>query len=291
MSLLAENYQNADQDKIIDFKASFQNYWIDLFLTLVLIGVWVVIHLVYTPVPRFFVERDSELSYPYEPKEDVSDTSLILISVVAPFVIIYICQIIFKFALKADVKEKRGLDFLLSGVSFLSAQAMTFIFSDLLKSFVGRKRPNFFAYCNYKGYRDALASGNFTAYIASTTPGVPGSMNYCLETDQSLLSDSGTSFPSLHASACFCGLLYAGFFIVYLFSITYKKQQSTIKLTIVSFFWSVAAIIAATRPLQYWHFFDDIVCGACIGAFFAALVFSLSYSPTLDLLFSSSNNS
>ena len=39
------------------------------------------------------------------------------------------------------------------------------------KTFCGRKRPNFFALCNYKGYKTALATGNFTYYNSVTVAG------------------------------------------------------------------------------------------------------------------------
>lgn len=44
------------------------------------------------------------------------------------------------------------------------ALGITLFLTSLSKVFFGRHRPNFYAMCNYKGYRDAVASGDFTAY-------------------------------------------------------------------------------------------------------------------------------
>lgn len=72
--------------------------------------------------------------------------------------------------------------------------------TEFLKVFEGRKRPNFYAMCNYHGYRDALTSGNYDAYLAATEPGRPGSMANCLETD--IVGLLCISFPNLYRKSC-----------------------------------------------------------------------------------------
>ena len=70
------------------------------------------------------------------------------------------------------------------------ALLLALLVTEFLKLFVGRKRPSFFAMCDYQGYRSALAQDNFTAYLALTAPGRPGNLTLCRETDQVRLSVS-----------------------------------------------------------------------------------------------------
>jgi len=77
-----------------------------------------------------------------------------------------------------------------------------------VKSFVGRLRPNFFAACDFKGYRAALVSGDFTAYLAATVPGAVGDPTHC-EASMKETLEASLSFPSGHAALAFAGMTYA----------------------------------------------------------------------------------
>lgn len=64
-------------------------------------------------------------------------------------------------------------------LAFNQATAVTLLVTTLAKGYVGSLRPNAFALCNYKGYRDALASSNLTQYDALTEFGRVGHMTDC----------------------------------------------------------------------------------------------------------------
>eukprot|EP01127_Copromyxa_protea_P001756 TRINITY_DN1167_c0_g1_i4.p1 TRINITY_DN1167_c0_g1~~TRINITY_DN1167_c0_g1_i4.p1 ORF type:complete len:230 (-),score=16.88 TRINITY_DN1167_c0_g1_i4:94-783(-) len=162
-------------------------------------------------------------------------------------------------------------------LAFLEALGICILVTDSLKVFEGRKRPNFFAMCNYKGYRDALESGNWDTYLAQTTPGVSGNMTHCLETDQAILRDSQYSFPSGHSSTIWCGFTFLAQTVLYL-AHRYSPDNSMGKGIVGLLFFAVAAVVAGTRPRDYWHNFDDVLAGSIIGAASASLAFSINYS-------------
>jgi len=158
---------------------------------------------------------------------------------------------------------------------------MTFSLTEFIKNFVGRKRPNFFAMCNYHGYRDSLQTNNFTYYNSMTTPGIPGNLTNCLETDISILKDSQYSFPSGHSASAFCALVFCGLILTNTLHNWSKKHNMLKGLIICIFVWS-AVMVAGTRPRDYWHNFDDILCGAAIGSTMAILAFYLNYGTDVD---------
>jgi len=170
------------------------------------------------------------------------------------------------------------MNLFLSQLAFVEAMGMQFFLVEFLKAFLGRKRPNFFALCNYKGYRDTFLSGNYTHYFAETIPGVRGSISNCL--DHSVLSDAQKSFPSGHAGTVFSGFGFLGLFLLYLFnSISEKHNMLKGFISFVVFF--VAVFISATRPRDYWHNYEDILAGAVIGFACAVFAFMLNFGNSI----------
>jgi len=243
-----------------------------------------------SPFDRFFVERDPALSYPYSPNQSVSVPVLIVVAVIVPMIIVFISQILF------HTTKKRMRTFLDHPIStyteniFMPHLAMiqSVIFSIfitlVLKSYVGRLRPNFFAMCNYKGYRNALISGNFTAYDNLTVSGAVGSLSHCWETDSSVVHEAQYSFPSGHASLAFSGLIYLSLFLYHITPHSFKFQNSsirirvmTVKVFILLILFMAAALIAGSRTRDYWHNFDDIFAGSALGCGCALLSFWLNY--------------
>jgi len=178
--------------------------------------------------------------------------------------------------------DSRVLDPILGILAFIESMAMTIAFTEFLKNFVGRKRPNFFAMCNYRGYRDAVTSGNFTSYNTLTTYGALGNMENCLETDPSILADSQYSFPSGHSSSSFCALVFCALVAMNTLKHWSRRHNMLKGIMVCLFIWS-AAVIAGTRPRDYWHNFDDILAGAVIGTVMAVFVFYLNYIAELEL--------
>lgn len=157
------------------------------------------------PYDRFFVERDPTLSYPYIPanQNEIPAWSLVFFvinqfsfflknsltqsnqkAILIPCLSILLVQLArwkFSFFDKFEATPMNS-HLLLPYFTLAESLALAFLVTNVVKVFVGRKRPNFFAFCNYKGYRDALQSGNFTLYDSLTVAGHPGSLEYCLNT-------------------------------------------------------------------------------------------------------------
>eukprot|EP01125_Pyxidicula_operculata_P013620 TRINITY_DN4518_c0_g1_i1.p1 TRINITY_DN4518_c0_g1~~TRINITY_DN4518_c0_g1_i1.p1 ORF type:complete len:201 (-),score=22.45 TRINITY_DN4518_c0_g1_i1:423-1025(-) len=174
-----------------DVKERIKRHIIDILILGVLVVFFILSHEVYEPYNRFFVERDPTLSYPYEigSEEAVSSVLAGILAIPVPMFLIFLLQIFARFALKVRTIDTRVLDFIHVQLAFLHAIGMAQVIVEFLKGFVGRKRPNFFAMCNYYGYRDALAAmklnpDNMThPYWSLTVPGKIGNISNCYETD------------------------------------------------------------------------------------------------------------
>jgi len=244
-----------------------------LAIILTIIGIEIDNHV--EPYHAYFVERDPSLSYPFM-KPAISDGTLIVISLVIPFVIILALQLSTKF-LKYE-HEQKLLDFFVSQAGLIQSFGITFFLSNALKLIFGRKRPNFFAYCDYKGFRTAMSTGNFTDYNSQTIPGNPGSEMYC-SADLGDLLDSQFSFPSSHSSLSFAGLGYLSYFIHMLF-FTHRTKKDWFHLKTIVFIFPLfsAVVVCATRTRDYYHNFDDILAGAVLGFLIASFIFYINYS-------------
>jgi phosphatidate phosphatase len=223
---------------------------------------------------RFFVERDPALSYPLVPCE-VGAKGVIVIAMLMPSAILAVLQASGFFQ---SVPAKRtslfSRIFSLQGPFWL-AMALQYAVLVIMKKFVGRLRPNFFAMCDYQGYR-AAAAGDHDAmerYLSATHPGKIGHGTSC----NSSISDTHLSFPSGHSSVAFSGL---GFLALCLFSIAKRKGASrAVQNSVLLVPLAVAIWIGSTRIRCYRHNTDDVAVGALIGLVSAKWIFSRYVTP------------
>jgi len=231
------------------------------------------------PYNRFFLERDASLSYPWVQAEEVPVSLLAVVSVVLPFILIVITQISIFGSLKKFKEVDRPSStythyIFMAWLSLAEACGINMFLTQAIKIFCGRKRPNFFAMCNYKGYRTALLTNNFTDYNANTVDGAIGSMKNCLETDIATLNESQFSFPSGHSSLIFAGLTLLCLYWLHVVPRHFMKGQFgtpspvrflPIKMSCMIALMISASFVAGTRTRDYWHNFDDILAGAVLG--------------------------
>jgi len=257
---------------------------------------------------QFFVERDPSLSYPYL-DSTVSNEALAAMSTLLPLACIVLSvSARVKFSptrvghapgsaglpgpLSEDADPKsdpvfasrvdavRALVFEI--ICYCQALSLTMVTYNACKSFVGRLRPNFFAACDYKGYKHAMSTGNYADYLAATTPGAPGDLTHC-RAARADVDEASLSFPSGHAGLSFVAATWSTMALIRALSVErhYLGKTSTDVLRmsnapIVSAARAAACLpmafavyVACTRVVDYKHRPADVIAGALIGAAFA----------------------
>lgn len=229
-------------------------------LFLILYGFGVTIAKLPTPIP--FMERDPTISYAYVRPATVPTWLLAIISVAIPLVIVGAMEVVLARRRKGFTRgwATRAL---LVALVLAEAMGITLAITNTIKVGTGRWRPNALAYCNYKGYRDALASGNLTTYLAVTNPTAFGDISFCLASEADV-SEAQASFPSGHASISFAGMTYLALYWRFYFRMLPRTLLSLSGLLFSSPF-VVAAWVAITRVRDRFHNPDDIFLGAAIG--------------------------
>jgi diacylglycerol diphosphate phosphatase/phosphatidate phosphatase len=214
-------------------------------LILILIGIEQV-----QPHHRYINAADPTINYPLMAQEVPMWLLVVLVGVVP------VCIIIGIFVLqRRSDHAKRELYYVLFGWAY--SMVLTVIMTDFMKRVSGRPRPNFVQLAGYQ------PDGAFTA---STTH----------------VSDAFQSFPSGHTSSAFSGYLS-----LYLFRLCFTSNFQTRELAQtyhVNQGWKtvlcllpigLAIWIGLTRIVDYWHNFDDVSIGACIGLTVCVLTFHL----------------
>jgi hypothetical protein len=145
-----------------------------------------------------FFERDPTISFAYLRPATVPTWLLLVISTIIPAVIVAV--------LEAALAQRRkgltrscGMRVFFIGLCLAQSLGIALSITNATKVATGRWRPNGLAYCNYKGYRDALTAGNLTAYLAATDPSAFADRSYCQASSAEIV-DAQASFPSGHAA-------------------------------------------------------------------------------------------
>lgn len=227
---------------------------------------------------RFFVERDPALSYPYH-ESTVPSWTLWFFSLLIPGVFVIAIHFALTFTKKIQRYSKKEQDIHLNLLVLGEICLATNFITNSLKVFVGRLRPNYFSLCNYKGYREAVNTGNFTEYLANTVPGKPGDFSFCSEYDP----DGHFSFPSGHSSLTFCGMTFMALYLLNItsrisFHSNYIRNVVRFLCGLVPFF--VGCLVAASRVKDNKHNVDDTIWGSLIGIFVAFLAFNFTFVHT-----------
>lgn len=233
----------------------------------------------------FFLERDPTLSFPLKTAQ-VPVSMLYGLSFGIPSAVIFICTILF-FKYKPNTRE-----WLCISSGYYPLVCVTFyllltLFQCLLladgitntiKILVLRPRPNFFAYCNYKGYNDAMTSNNFTSYNSMTIPGVQGSISSC-ESESTV--DPVLSFPSGHSSLSWSAMVFVSLLVKYTIKLySHFNLLSYHGILVVAPLY-LSGWIAITRIQDFYHHCDDVMMGSFIGASCSYFIFT-ACQPFVD---------
>lgn len=231
------------------------------------------------PFQNQFFERDPALSYFQTTGDEVTTDMLYEITLsISFFLLIFVAAFskkapkfkfyLFKNSTNHELLTKRlnfmVLFFLGFGCAVFSGESV----NTILKNVVGRPRPAAFYMCNYKGYADAVNSGDYTTYDSLTTANAEGFVSNCYGT----YNDAWSSFPSGHASMSAISMTYCTLLLR-----NFLEIEDNIYLgfkNMVAFSPMVlAAWICVTRLIDRKHHPDDIIGGFLIGSVSAILAY------------------
>lgn len=177
-----------------------------------------------TPNKRPFSLTDLTISFPLV-TESISTTTLLLVALIAPIVIIFLVVAVFvpgrnvgrRFSRAEIIRVK--LWELYGGITGLAlALATAFFITQGAKNLFGKPRPDLLARCQPDLTNVAAhVVGGFAQDISVRWSLVSASI--CKQTDLHVLNDGFRSFPSGHSSFSWSGLLYLTLFLCSKFSI------------------------------------------------------------------------
>lgn len=213
-------------------------------------------------VEQEFFEQDLALSYSFD-GDTVSTMTLWLVNF---FVMFFTFVTILCF--NPNNKTIEIIDKIIMCCFFLFNSVMLVdLVTEYLKRGAGEPRPSAFYLCNYKGYADAVDSGNYTSYYESTTFGSTGDFSKCDDIDGFM------SWPSGHASTSFASMLASSILLHYNF-----KFQEPILNTIYYTLLIISTVISVSRVQDNKHHTFDVFSGAIIGCIITLGMWSITHS-------------
>lgn len=187
---------------------------------------------------------DPSLHLPHK-NDLVTDRNLILCSLIGPLGVFVLFEL-------RGLRNKRALA-LLFFTGLLEATVPTVLITNILKLVIGRPRPYFASVC--VGY-------------------VPGSEIECTG-DAHAVEEARKSFPSGHSSLAFSAAVFLACYLAAKLGFGKATGSArTWKTCVVLAPPFVAALVAASRTVDYHHHYADIVAGAVLGTAVAMTAFN-----------------
>lgn len=171
-----------------------------------------VVGALFTKIPpnrRPFSPVDATISFPYKEHETISTLTLIMVSLFAPAVIIFLVCLFFvpgptlgQGAPKSLIWRRKFWEWNTGWMGLALSLAGAFLLTDGMKNLFGKPRPDLLSRCNpdlaniqkyaLGGYGDTINEGILLV-----------SWHICRQTDMAILNDGFASFPSGHSSCKF----------------------------------------------------------------------------------------
>ncbi|THZ09085.1 acid phosphatase/Vanadium-dependent haloperoxidase [Aureobasidium pullulans] len=166
-----------------------------------------------TPYHRPFSLVDLAISYPYVDHDVISNAALVLISLIAPAIIIVIVTALFVPAFsRSTIRDKRYWqrklwEFNAGWMGLALSYALALFVTQGIKNLLGKPRPDLLARCQ-PDLTDIAAHvvGGYGQDISQRWTLVSSSI--CTQTDKKRLDEGFRSFLSGHSSMSWTGLLY-----------------------------------------------------------------------------------
>jgi membrane-associated phospholipid phosphatase len=178
-----------------------------------------------TPNKRPFSVVNPEISFPYVDKEKISTATLIICSLAAPAVVIFLVALVLvpgptvpKSTPKSLIWRRKLWEWHTGWLGLGLSLAAAFLITNGMKNLFGKPRPDLLSRCN-----PDLA--NISKYAvggySNTEDGILlVTAAICQNTNKSILNDGFRSFPSGHSSFSAAGLIYLSLFLASKLAIT-----------------------------------------------------------------------
>ena len=151
----------------------------------------------------------------------------------------------------------RLANFLAALSSIFTTIAASELVTQTLKAIIARRRPNFYALCKFDVAMRTCTSSEFWRCEAQH------------------------SFPSGHSSLTMCAATFLSFFFVSHILRSQKLaafRRLAIAVTLTALMgW--ALYVAATRLVDHYHHYDDVVAGLLLGALVPTITFHMFFPP------------
>lgn len=222
------------------------------------------------PFQRQFVISDITINHPFAEKERVPNEVNMIYSLVFPVIVIVVVSTIL-----GNPRHRLYLTYISLLGLFVSFFVNEF-FTDVLKNWIGRHRPDFIARCVPRddAPRDILVFAK----------------DVCTTKNLDRLADGFRTTPSGHSSSAFSGLGYLSLWLMGQLLTEHPLTGSWRKVIALQPALG-AALIALSRTEDYRHHFVDVVLGSCLGMSmaywayrrnFPELTSPIAFKPCLD---------
>lgn len=203
--------------------------------------------------PLYVPANDSLSNFPIPSRETVPGVFLFIIL----FVVSEVTFISFYFLGKKFNKIFRPFNVFAATWNLLTSQIAVQLLTEVIKSYVGRARPDMYSRC---GYNAQYSTCKETGYV---------------------LSDSFKSFPSGHASGSMSSLYFCSVFLLKVVS------NDSIFVSLAALLYILLALyIGSTRIRDFRHHVDDVAAGFFIGY----LITNLIWKNAKKRIFTESSN-
>ncbi|KAG0663273.1 Diacylglycerol pyrophosphate phosphatase 1 [Maudiozyma exigua] len=212
------------------------------------------------PFQRQFYLNDLTISHPYAVHQRVDDSMLFVYSFIVP-----LASILVVWVLLAD-KRHRWYLLYISLLGLLLSWFTTCLFTNYIKNWIGRLRPDFLDRCQPKPNLplDTLLTAS----------------EACTAENKSILLDGFRTTPSGHSSESFAGL---GYLYLWLCGqlLTEHIQVGIWRKYIAMLPLLGASLVALSRTQDYRHHFIDVLLGSALGYIIAHFIYRV-YFPAID---------
>ncbi len=246
---------------------------LDLVISVLMIILTIILVKTLPVFERQFRLDDLSISFPYVPQDIVTNAEAALVFIVIPLLFVAFACLAWKF-LSSTFSKRLSLGSQLKSVTwhfynfivaFVMVVTVTLILTQLIKTRVGRLRPDFLDRCKPNVPRVATLPPTF--YTGSICTG-----------DADTIDEGRQSFPSGHASSSFAGMTFLALWFYTLsspLSFSFRKSQISSGVSIRIVFplacILVAFFVTITRSEQNVHAPSDLIWGAILGASVAIL--------------------